>query len=187
MASFGKARRALDTQAGVPRAALPPRVRTVRALRGSTVFVVLFVAFSFIADPQWGRASLAVAAAVLTSVGVLAWIDPGGPVGELRRTRPSERLARDMGELRLGKLRRDLVQSTTSADAFGAELLPLLQRLADDRLQAGHGITMASRPDAARTLLGEELWDRLTTRPPRAPDAEELRRLVTALHRVGPA
>lgn len=37
-------------------------------------------------------------------------------------------------------------------------LVPLLRAIAEDRLAAAHGIDLASQPERARAVLGEETW-----------------------------
>jgi len=62
-------------------------------------------------------------------------------------TRPNE----------LIRVERDLLLGTENAAHFQARLLPLLRGAAEARLSQ-HGVDLARRPDAARQLLGEELW-----------------------------
>lgn len=62
-------------------------------------------------------------------------------------TRPNE----------LIRVERDLLLGTENAGHFQARLLPLLRGAAAARLSQ-HGVDLARRPDAARQLLGEELW-----------------------------
>lgn len=62
-------------------------------------------------------------------------------------TRPNE----------LIRVERDLLLGTESAGHFHARLLPLLRGAAAARL-AHHGVDLARQPEAARQLLGDELW-----------------------------
>ena len=63
-------------------------------------------------------------------------------------TRPNE----------LIRVERDLVLGTESAGHFHGRLLPLLRGSAAARLAAHHGVDLERQPDAARRLLGDELW-----------------------------
>ena len=62
-------------------------------------------------------------------------------------TRPNE----------LIRVERDLLLGTENAGHFHARLLPLLRGAAAARL-SDHGVDLARQPDAARRLLGDELW-----------------------------
>lgn len=71
-------------------------------------------------------------------------------------TRPNE----------LIRVERDLLLGTENAGHFHARLLPLLRGAAAARLSQ-HGVDLARQPDAARRLLGDELWTFV------GPDREE--------------
>jgi hypothetical protein len=59
--------------------------------------------------------------------------------------------------------------ATRNAGDVHARLRPALARIAASRLATRRGVDLATQPDAARALLGEDLWDLL--RPDRvAPD-----------------
>lgn len=62
-------------------------------------------------------------------------------------TRPNE----------LIRVERDLLLGTENTGHFHARLLPLLRGAAAARL-ARHGVDLARQPEAARHLLGDELW-----------------------------
>jgi len=78
-------------------------------------------------------------------------------------TRPNE----------LIRVERDLVLGTENAGHFHARLLPLLRGAAAARL-SDHGVDLTRQPDAARRLLGEELWTFVR------PDREEPDDLYTS-------
>ena len=78
--------------------------------------------------------------------------DPSPFEQQLRRkrtppTRPNE----------LIRVERDLLLGMENAGHFHARLLPLLRGAAAARL-SDHGVDLARQPDAARQLLGDELW-----------------------------
>jgi hypothetical protein len=70
----------------------------------------------------------------------------------------------------LVRTEREIVLGTSSAGHLHERLLPLLREAAAARLSAGHGIDLERRPDAARTLLGDEAWELL--RPDRPQPGE---------------
>ena len=83
-------------------------------------------------------------------------LTPGKPV----RTRPAE----------LIRVERDIVLGTTNAGHFHARLRPVLSEAAAARLAARHGIDLRRQPDAARRLLGDEVWE--VVRPDREAPAD---------------
>jgi hypothetical protein len=69
----------------------------------------------------------------------------------------------------LVQMERELVLGVADADHAHRRLLPLLRAAAAARLSARHGLELERRPEAARALLGEEVWELL--RPDR-PEPE---------------
>ncbi|MGZ4382322.1 MAG: hypothetical protein ACXVZ3_12980 [Gaiellaceae bacterium] len=69
----------------------------------------------------------------------------------------------------LERMERELVLGVADADHAHRRLLPLLRAAAAARLNARHGIELERRPEAARALLGEDVWELL--RPDR-PEPE---------------
>jgi hypothetical protein len=69
-------------------------------------------------------------------------------------------------------LRMDRVIVLGSADADHAhrQLLPLLRTVAAARLAGRHGVELERRPETARSLLGEDVWELL--RPDRPEPAD---------------
>jgi hypothetical protein len=67
------------------------------------------------------------------------------------------------------RMERELVLGVADADHAHRRLLPLLRAAAAARLSARHGIELERRPEAARALLGEDVWELL--RPDR-PEPE---------------
>jgi hypothetical protein len=67
------------------------------------------------------------------------------------------------------RMERELILGSADADHAHRRLLPLLRSTASARISARHGFELARRPEAARALLGEDVWELL--RPDRpAPD-----------------
>ena len=83
---------------------------------------------------------------------------------------------------------RELVLGSADADHAQRRLLPLLRSVAAARIAARHGFELERRPEAARELLGEDVWELL--RPDR-PEAEDRhgpglphKRIVAVIDRV---
>ena len=70
----------------------------------------------------------------------------------------------------LVRMERELVLGIADADHAHRKLLPLLRAAAAARLAARHGFELDRRPEAARALLGEDVWDLL--RPDRPAPAD---------------
>jgi hypothetical protein len=68
------------------------------------------------------------------------------------------------------RMQRELDLGVASAAHAHSRLLPLLRAAASARLATRHGIDLARRPDTARSLLGDDVWDLL--RPDR-PEPED--------------
>ena len=73
-------------------------------------------------------------------------------------------------------MERELELGIASAGSAHHRLLPLLRSAAAARLAARHGVELDRRPEAARALLGEEVWDLL--RPDRPEPADRFGRGV---------
>jgi len=72
--------------------------------------------------------------------------------GQKRATAQPEELLR---------MDRELVLGSADADHAERRLLPLLRSTAAARIAARHGFELARRPEAARALLGEDVWELL--------------------------
>jgi hypothetical protein len=68
------------------------------------------------------------------------------------------------------RMDRELVLGAADADHAHRRLLPLLRAAASARLAARHGVELERRPESARALLGEDVWELL--RPDR-PEPED--------------
>ena len=86
------------------------------------------------------------------------------------------------------RMERELVLGIAEAAHAHRRLLPLLRTAAAARLASHHGIELERRPEAARDLLGEEVWELL--RPDRPPPADRhgpgvpQERLVAVIERL---
>ncbi len=94
----------------------------------------------------------------------------GGPEPASRfeqALRPRKRAVTQPEELL--RMDRELVLGSVDADHARRRLLPLLRATAAARIAARHGFELERRPEAARALLGEDVWELL--RPDRpAPE-----------------
>jgi hypothetical protein len=70
----------------------------------------------------------------------------------------------------LSRMERSLVLGSADADHAHRRLLPLLRSAAAARIAVRHGFDLERRPEAARSLLGEDAWELL--RPDR-PEPED--------------
>lgn len=61
---------------------------------------------------------------------------------------------------------------------------PVLAELARDRVRRHHGIDMTAEPERARELIGENLWQALTTTREQPPTTAELDRWLTTLEQL---
>jgi hypothetical protein len=68
------------------------------------------------------------------------------------------------------RMEREIDLGVASAAHSHRRLLPLLRAAASARLASRHGVELERRPDAARALLGEDVWELL--RPDR-PEPED--------------
>lgn len=70
----------------------------------------------------------------------------------------------------LMRMDREIVLGIADADHAHRRLLPLLRSTAAARLAARHGVELDRRPESARALLGDEVWELL--RPDRPAPAD---------------
>jgi hypothetical protein len=93
----------------------------------------------------------------------------------------------DEQDVRLARLDASLVRATESGEQFAKVTVPLLRRLAIERLRAKQGIDVTADPAGARRLMGEELWQIFAAPPEQhapPPAPERLRHLVDRLERL---
>jgi hypothetical protein len=94
------------------------------------------------------------------------WSEPRRRFEEaLRRRKPAPAQA-----VEFLRMERELSLGMADADHAHRRLLPLLRAAAAARLAARHGTALERRPETARALLGDEVWELL--RPDR-PDPED--------------
>ena len=82
--------------------------------------------------------------------------------------------------VRLRQLERRLQAANIDGTKFDWSLRPLLARLATERLRQQHAITIRREPEAARAMLGEQLWQ-MISRQPDQPSPPLSKRQLTAL------
>lgn len=67
-------------------------------------------------------------------------------------------------------MEREIVLGSADADHAHRRLLPLLRDIAAARIAARHGFELDRRPEAARALLGDDVWELLR---PDLPEPED--------------
>ena len=101
----------------------------------------------------------------------------------LRRRKPTSLQPEE-----LLRMDRELVLGSADADHAHRRLLPLLRATAAARIAARHGFQLERRPEAARALLGEEVWDLLRPDRPEPKDRHGAgvprERVVAVIERV---
>jgi hypothetical protein len=117
-----------------------PRLSTSRAL---AIWVVLAAALVLVALLRHSRAH----AAQKPSRRFEEALRRGKPV----TSQPEELLRMD----------REIVLGAADADHAHRQLLPLLRNVAAARLAGRHGVELERRPETARSLLGEDVWELL--------------------------
>jgi len=68
------------------------------------------------------------------------------------------------------RMDRELVLGSADADHAHRRLLPLLRATAAARIAARHGFELERRPEAARELLGKDVWELLRPDRPQPED-----------------
>jgi hypothetical protein len=98
------------------------------------------------------------------------------------------RTAKTSEPVELLRMERELELGIAGAGNAHYRLLPLLRSAAAARLTTRHGIELERRPDAARELLGDDVWELL--RPDRPEPADRFApgvprdRAIAAIERV---
>jgi len=137
-------------------------------------FAALVALVTLLAIPPLPTArALAIWVVLVTALALLLLIgySPGGPKPAprfeqaLRGRKPAAPQA-----VELLRMERELVLGIADAEHAQRRLLPLLRSAAAARLAARHGFELERRPEAARDLLGDEVWELL--RPDR-PEPED--------------
>jgi len=154
-----------------------------------TWLVTLFVAFLFVGALMPESRARQDRVAVLTCVlAICAYSRRRLGLGE----RPEPQVAygdADLGivdeqDVRIARLDTSVARAADSAEHYARSFVPMLRRLATQRLADRAGIDVTADPAGARRLMGEELWEIYSTavdeRGP-APDPRRLRDLVARL------
>jgi hypothetical protein len=173
------------TSGGTDSQWLAAREGRAAALLGAAAVLAVLVSFG-----SAGMVGLVVSLSVVAVLGLLAAVLglPGAPP----RTRPPRRLPTfDEPYPSFQAISEQLSWSQVSPRHYDLVTRPLLVRLMTARLADHHGIELAHSPDAARALLGDELWWWVDpTRPPQRSsqppgiDVGTLTRVVEALERL---
>jgi hypothetical protein len=86
------------------------------------------------------------------------------------------------------RMDREIVLGSADADHAHRRLLPLLRGTASARIAARHGFELEHRPEAARALLGDDVWELLRPDRPEPADrhADGLphKEIVAAIERI---
>jgi hypothetical protein len=86
------------------------------------------------------------------------------------------------------RMDREIVLGNADADHAHRRLLPLLRSVAAARIAARYGFELERRPDEARALLGEDVWELLRPDRPEPPDRHAAglphKSIVTVIERV---
>ena len=103
--------------------------------------------------------------------------------GGLHRRKPT-----DSQPVELLRMERELLLGIADADHAHRRLLPLLRTAAAARLSARHGFELERRPEAARALLGADVWELLRPDRPAPEDRHgpgvSRERIAAAIERV---
>jgi hypothetical protein len=83
----------------------------------------------------------------------------------LRRRKPATSAPEE-----LLRMDREIVLGAADADHAHRQLLPLLRTAAAARLASRRGVELDRRPETARALLGEEVWELLSPDRPEPAD-----------------
>ena len=146
-------------------------LRLVRSVGVSTVVLVVMLSVPKLSTSR----ALGIWVVVVTALVLVALIRHSGRRGG---SAPAPRFEQALRRrktatsqpVELLRMDRELVLGTADADHAHRRLLPLLRGAASARLAARHGFELERRPEAARALLGEDVWELL--RPDR-PDPED--------------
>lgn len=103
------------------------------------------------------------------------------PVPALRRPK---RLRTDRERGGTEQAARLLDRSMRDPHRFADVLRPQLVGLAAHRLSRRHGVDFRDDPDRARDLVGDSLWQLMTTSDPSAPSYQELTEWVARIEKL---
>ena len=121
---------------------------------------------------------------VVSATGTGTIRNPGVRPFDLAFRPPAPRSLEKLSERR--QIAFELRSSQDVASTLHFQLRPRLRVIADDRLAAGHGLSLDRDPEASRRLLGEEAWELLradrpqpTARSGAGIPAAELERIIS--------
>jgi hypothetical protein len=147
----------------VPRsgAASPPDADAAwladRAARAGALLVVAAGVAVLLSYGTAGFAGLVVSLSAVSVVGLL--VAAAGLPGPAARVRPRRRLPSfDEPYPTFARVSEQLSWSQVSPRHYDLMTRPLLVRLLASRLAEHHGVDLHDSPDAARQLVGEDLW-----------------------------
>jgi hypothetical protein len=142
---------------------------TVPVLVATAVLVILLAL-----PPLSTARALAIWIVFASGIALVLLVRHSPTGGEQRRSRFEAALrgrrAATPIPVELLRMERELELGIAGAGSAHHRLLPLLRSAAAARLATRHGIELERRPDAARALLGEEVWELL--RPDRPEPAD---------------
>jgi hypothetical protein len=168
-----------------PRQAAAPQLRWVTLLLSAGALAGL--AFAALRLNEITAPVLVLFVAALTLVGALRL------VRRLRPPPPSRHAGRHHEDrtylpdgLKAAINRWDTILDWCQSDVsrYNHRVLPKLAELADERLRRRHGVTRTSDPHTARSILGDALWEHITTAQRRPPGPRELDQIVSALEKL---
>lgn len=145
-----------------------------RIIRPALLAVVVLIVLLSLPNLQTSRALavwvVLVASLALTVLvrdpGERGWPEPAQRFEQaLRKQKPAPSQA-----VEFLRMERELSLGMADADHAHRRLLPLLRSAAAARLASKHGIALERRPETARSLLGDDVWELL--RPDR-PEPED--------------
>ncbi|HLX49224.1 MAG TPA: hypothetical protein VKS82_12910 [Streptosporangiaceae bacterium] len=140
-------------------------------------------------------AGLALAGTVLALVGLLT-ARTAIPSGRRKTRAEAEQQQADVAASQADfpaflEISSDVTWATVSQRHFDRGIRPRLARLLDTRLAERHGVTIASQPDRARELAGEDLWPLIDPARPLSEDSNapgvslaKLTRIITRLEEL---
>jgi hypothetical protein len=86
------------------------------------------------------------------------------------------------------RMEREIVLGSADADHAHRRLKPLLRGIASARIAARHGFELERRPEEARALLGEDVWELLRPDRPAPADRDApgvpRKAIVAAIERI---
>ncbi len=150
------------------------RSRIATTVAGTTVLLVVMLGLRPVSIQQILSAYVlvlaAIALAALTRIARSASdLPPPSDFETALRTRAVD----PMRPPELVRTEREITLGTSSAGHLHQRLLPILREAAAARLSANHNVDLERRPDAARTLLGEDTWELLRPDRPEPHDRDD--------------